>query len=470
MSDTPMAARPAWRLWPLALGMAALAASAPAAAPADAELDCSELAALQRLPADAAPAAPTHYLHVEELFYRLLTAWPARGDADTAAGLSDLEQRLAERLECLGTATVRSPGSLPRRGTDRPGALFLGPDAPKKGSSPFTCLTVIEGRTLEPLFERRPRTALAVARLYQRKQAHQIAQQRLRHARRSLEQVRALLGAYLAGAGTEADTSAAATVLSLAAFALAGLPTIGTTERAIEILHDAVELDRDHLLAHYLAAHYEEKRADYPHARGHLERLDTLSGGDSEIRLRRGVILAHLGRTERARRLLEELVGASPDWVAIVASQRLANLLVEEGRAEEAAARLRSALERFPHSSQLQLQLARLLHTDWRSSWPLVDGVLNGWTEDRGEPARIEYERERLGWVRDAVTELDRALREAREEVAAEATTLRRRPVGERRGLTEHVEGICRGALPLRRLPGDPGTGPFAPGSPGSDR
>jgi tetratricopeptide (TPR) repeat protein len=432
-------------------------------------LDCTEIADLEPLLALRRPGS-YQFLAVEGLFHDLLLGWPASGELATAAELSDLEQRLSERLECLGSVRVAYPKQLPGAATDGPGALFLAATG-KDGDAvaPFVCLAAIESGTFAQIFDDRPDTLLAIARLYQHKHAYQLRQGRLAYARRSLTQVEALLAAYAGATGEPADASSAATILAMAAVDMAALRVFDITVEAVAVLHRALEIDPDHHLALYLAAYNEEKLADYRHAREHLERLAELRAEDGEVELRLAVNLARTGDKNRAHQLLAGLVGSHPGWVAIVAAQELADLLTEEGSPHLAADVLGTALERFPGSSQLQLQLAQTRHSDWRASWPLVDRVLNGWQGDPGESARARYEEGGLRWISEEAAALDTGLEESRIEIVQAVGVLKDRSDRSKRADALRRASLCHGTLPLRRLPGDQGPGPFAPGSPGPD-
>lgn len=458
------------RLWAVLLLLGACAPAAAAAAAPEGGLDCSELAHLEPLLARGQPGR-SHYLAVEELFHELLLGWPDNGYRETAAGLSRLERRLAERLECLGDVRVAFPGALPRAGSELPGALFLAADAAAGATvSPFVCLAVIEGRTFRPIFTARPETLLAIARLYQQKHGYQLERGRPVSASRSLEQVRALLAAYVGATAQPAGARSAATILALATSAMTDLRVYEVTEEAVAVLHGALEIDPRNRLALYLAARSEEKLARYRHALGHLRRLHDLWPGDAEVELRLALQLARTGERRRARQRLAGLVAREPDWVAIVAAQELADLHVEDGDPGAAADLLQAALERFPRSSQLRLQLAQSRHDDWRASWPLVDRVLNGWSGDPGEPARVQYEKVEPRWISEEAAALDARLRDALSEIVRVVAALRDRSDRQRRADSRRPASLCHGTLPLRRLPGDEGPGPFAPGSPEYDR
>ncbi len=455
------------RLWAVLLLLGACCATVATPAAPGGGLDCTELADLEHL-LDRRPPARSHFVAVEELFHDLLLGWPGNGARETAAGLSRLEQRLAERLECLGGVRVANPEQVPKAGSERPGSLFLAaPAGDGENVSPFVCLAVIEGRTFRPIFGERPETLLAIARLYQHKHAYQLERRQPAFASRSLEQVETLLAAYAGATGEAGDAASAATILALATMAMTELRVYGITEDAVAVLDRALEIDPRNQLALYLAARSEEKLARYRDARGHLQRLHELRPDDTEVELRLAIQLARTGAGKRARQRLAGLVGGQPDWVAIVAAQELGDLLVEDGATAAAGDVLSAALERFPSSSQLRLQLAQTRHDDWQASWPLVDRVLNGWSGDPGEPARVEYEKVEPQWIRDEAAALDGGLLGARTAIVRAAAELRDRSDRQKRADSRLPASLCHGTLPLRWLPGDEGPGPFAPGSPG---
>lgn len=105
-----------------------------------------------------------------------------------------------------------------------------------------------------------------------------------------------------------------------------------------------------------------ERQGRYAEAAAGLERLDRITPGDSEVRLRLAVNLARIGKVQDARRLLADVAGkaGSQPWQAAVATQERARLLIAAGDLDAAEAAVREGLKRLPDDDKLAIQLAMI--------------------------------------------------------------------------------------------------------------
>lgn len=152
-------------------------------------------------------------------------------------------------------------------------------------------------------------------------------------------------------------------VASLSMTSLAGVAVLLNPPDAIELLRRSIELDPlngDALLA--LGSIY-EKYGNYAEAVDVLQRRAAL-GPSPEARLRLAVNLRRTGRNAEAEPLLSTLARSSApedEWVAILASQELANLLADQNRLGDAVTRLREAAAGHPGNGSLRIQLSYFL-------------------------------------------------------------------------------------------------------------
>lgn len=152
-------------------------------------------------------------------------------------------------------------------------------------------------------------------------------------------------------------------VASLAMTSLAGVAVLLNPPDAIELLRRSIELDPANTDALLAAGAIYEKYGNYAEAVSALQRRVTI-GPDAEARLRLAINLRRTGRDLEAEPLLADLArpnAAEEQWVAILASQELANLLADHNRLGDAVARLREAAARHSGNGSLRIQLSYLL-------------------------------------------------------------------------------------------------------------
>lgn len=135
---------------------------------------------------------------------------------------------------------------------------------------------------------------------------------------------------------------------------------IGSVPTAQAPIEAALNHDPDQVGALGLLAELYEARGEYKEAADLLHRLVELDPGNEEARLRLAINRGRLG-DPAAEGLLTECLTSEKVWVAILAYQELARLLLAQDRAEEAAALLEKALEEWPASQRLHVQLAAAL-------------------------------------------------------------------------------------------------------------
>jgi Tfp pilus assembly protein PilF len=164
---------------------------------------------------------------------------------------------------------------------------------------------------------------------------------------------------YAERGGRPAARSAAAQVL--AAVGLALLEDVRRTA-ANRMLARALAFDPANADALLGLAVDRERAGAYPDAVDLLRRLGAVRPESAQARLRLAVNLQRVGHRRDARKLLTA-VTAEPEagWEAAIAYQELAKDRIAEADPAGAAALLREAIERFPASERLRLQLAYAL-------------------------------------------------------------------------------------------------------------
>ncbi|HZY91051.1 MAG TPA: tetratricopeptide repeat protein [Gemmataceae bacterium] len=110
----------------------------------------------------------------------------------------------------------------------------------------------------------------------------------------------------------------------------------------------AVELDPERDDARWGLAVSLAEIGRYQEALTHLEQLRPRRAGDPELLVWAARCLVRLERRDEARRLLEEVLAASPDYGPALTN--LGQLLVQAGRLEEAEGRLHQAVRAQPHN------------------------------------------------------------------------------------------------------------------------
>ncbi len=142
-----------------------------------------------------------------------------------------------------------------------------------------------------------------------------------------------------------------------------------------------------------------EKSGNYADAVAALERM---RAGDPESpakypesTLRLALCLARLEKNDKAIDLLAPLAQTPPvPWIGLLAAQELARIHLEARHPERAEKVLRAALERFPRSVRLTLQLASVL--DAKGEQQEARTVLDGIAEigaDASDDSRYRYNR-----------------------------------------------------------------------------
>jgi len=168
--------------------------------------------------------------------------------------------------------------------------------------------------------------------------------------------IRFMVAEYAERGGTPEARATAAEVLAAVGLALLEdkrrTAANGTLERALGF-------NRTNGDALFGLAIDREWAGDYPNAVGLLERLVAVRPESAEGRLRLAINVQRVGRRRDAGELLTALT-ADPEagWAAEIAYQELARNRIAEGDPAGAAALLREAIERFPASEPLRLQLA----------------------------------------------------------------------------------------------------------------
>lgn len=162
---------------------------------------------------------------------------------------------------------------------------------------------------------------------------------------------------YVRRAGPEkAGPLVACALVSLGGYLL----DIGSAPTAQAPIEAALEHDPNQVGALGLLAELYEARGDYKGAAELQQRITELEPGNGEARLRLAINLGRLGEAA-AEDLLTGSLSAEEVWVAVLAHQELARLYLAQDRTAEATALLEKALEKWPDSQRLHLQLAAAL-------------------------------------------------------------------------------------------------------------
>jgi tetratricopeptide (TPR) repeat protein len=167
------------------------------------------------------------------------------------------------------------------------------------------------------------------------------------------------LAGRLASQGGRDDLAFATDVLVDQANELVLIPAMRAAKR---MLRRALQLDPDHVDAQIALGAVLERQGEIVEAATMFERATRLEPERSEATLRLAVNLDRAGRDSPARKLYRSLIGtAAPIWVRTVAVEQLARGFVEDGKAGEAVAVLRGAMEEIGPNPRLTIQLAQAL-------------------------------------------------------------------------------------------------------------
>jgi predicted Zn-dependent protease len=138
----------------------------------------------------------------------------------------------------------------------------------------------------------------------------------------------------------------------------------GDVRRAQVLLERAVRLAPSEQATRFALAVVLELSGQWYEAARNLQALVEEHPAHYEGRLRLAVNRYRLGSARAAERLLRQLVAeAAPEWIVTLGYQELAQLMVDEGRNDEAVLLLREAIFRLPRNQRLRIQLAHALDT-----------------------------------------------------------------------------------------------------------
>ncbi len=201
----------------------------------------------------------------------------------------------------------------------------------------------------------------------------------------------------------QAVAEAAAALSSLAGY----FQHSGARTQADRLFVRALDLATDDAALLGLATLY-EKQGLYAQAVPMLERFAAERPDHAEGALRLAINRARTGQIDDARRALGELMAASDDWIALLAHQEQARLLIDDGQRSRAAEILRQGLGRWPNHPTLQIQLAWVLDAQGESktSLELLEDLDSLATHAAAERSR--YNR----WPGDRLADGRRALAE----------------------------------------------------------
>ncbi len=308
--------------------------------------------------------------------------------------------------------------------------------------APSSCWAQIQDNTFQSLARLEPESLLAVAVFHQLIWLGQTTPPlRLRLSEFSKATIFSLVDLYLKHAGkTDANRKNAALLLIALANTLRTQGYQIFAEEARDVFLQALKLDPDNRAARYGAACQEEKLGRYRRASRHLKRLSAAWPDDVEYRLRLALNLARTGELRAAADALESIArGDGPAEMRILAYQELASLHAQEHGAL-AIATLREAVDRFPQSWRLRLQLSNLLYRDWNEAVALAERVAGNWQEDPGISPRFRYESPRVD--KRGYEHLHQEVDRLRPALARALERLARTPIAQRKSFP-----TCRGVM-----------------------
>ena len=248
-----------------------------------------------------------------------------------------------------------------------------------------------------------PDALLPIAALHQHAYAIHLEADHLKGARHSAQRLRSVVNFYVRRTKTPEARAVAArlwTRLGLSLLARGGdhlSPSIACLSEALRHAKkrrgETDELREARVRAWHIRAIVLERIGAAPKALDDLEDLLEDDPDHLEARLRQAVNLMHDEQLAEAEGKLRSLAGLeSPDWIAIVASQQLARLLIDQGREKEAKSALKDAVERFPNNARLGVLLAYQERPRWQTASRRVSGLLENWPNARSIRPRARYE------------------------------------------------------------------------------
>ncbi len=329
------------------------------------------------------PTAQARQMSLERQFRSILATW-SEGSVEAAQELADFQQALVDahaghRVDDTYMARY------PERGDGR--FSFPGHD----------CLNRVERFTLEPLFELDSEVALPLFVLYLRAYAITVGQPGKLWLARRLQRQLPRMESALRIRNPLGRENKAATKADLSLLLLAQADEMWSQGKVITdigasttLFERAWRLAPESLAAAYWSAVSNEYVSAHGKALRHLRTLAKRWPEDPEIALRLALAHERDGKPRLARESLSRLSEESvaPRWIRILAHQELARL-----RGQGQVAQLEKALEQFPNSSQLALQLTAYLKDDW----PAIDALAANIAPEGGtsHSPRLRYDRPR---------------------------------------------------------------------------
>ena len=313
----------------------------------------------------AQPAAAFLGSHYEQLYLDAVKVWLEAPSAQTAEALVELEiEAKGPKLNRLDESAERMVNDLSR----------IDPDA-----------------------------LLPIAALHVQAYALHIDADFLIGARHSAHRLRDVANLYVRRTKTPEARAVAArlwTQLGLSLLARGGeylSPSIVCLDEALKHAKkrrgETAELREARVRAWHIRAIVLERIGAAPKALDDLKDLLEDDPDHLEARLRQAVNLMHDEQFAEAEIKLRALAAVeAPDWIAIVASQQLARLLIDLGQIDEAKKVLKTAVERFPNNARLGVLLAYQERPRWQTASRRVSGLLENWSHARPIRPRARYE------------------------------------------------------------------------------
>lgn len=163
-------------------------------------------------------------------------------------------------------------------------------------------------------------------------------------------------------------------LVAIAVVALAGqVDAAGLQRQSLSLLHRALELDPEQVPALLALAAGYEKRGWYQESLPLLERALALDKNRTIATLQLAIQHERLGEPAEAERLLRPIVRTGEPWVASLASQQLARMLIRQDRLDDAHQVIAQGRRQAPNDSSLLLLESYLLE---RQRQPKAAGEL----------------------------------------------------------------------------------------------